>query len=87
MKGKLIKAMQRNQLIDIMYMAKDGTISKRRIKVVKKGGDKLQAVEYYLDEITTRIDTIDIDIAYNITLSDKYEYYMSCQRHKFTKQD
>ena len=43
MKEQLIKAMQRNQLVDIMYIAKDGVISKRRIKAVKLIGDKLQA--------------------------------------------
>ena len=43
MREQLIKAMQRNQLLDIMYMAKDGVISKRRIKIVKIIGDKFQA--------------------------------------------
>lgn len=43
MKNDLIKAMQRNQLLDIMYLAKDGVISKRRIKIVKLIGEKFQA--------------------------------------------
>lgn len=43
MKNDLIKAMQRNQLLDIMYLAKDGVISKRRIKIVIMIGDKFQA--------------------------------------------
>ncbi|MEO4053349.1 transcriptional regulator [Solibacillus sp. CAU 1738] len=43
MKEQLIKAMQRNQLVDIMYFAKDGVISKRRIQIVKMIGEKLQA--------------------------------------------
>lgn len=43
MKYELIKAMQRNQLLDIMYIAKDGVISKRRIKIVKLIGEKFQA--------------------------------------------
>lgn len=34
MKGQLVKAMQRGQLVDMMYMAKSGVISKRRIKVI-----------------------------------------------------
>lgn len=43
MKNQLIKSMQRNQLIDMMYIAKDGTVTKRRIKIVKIIGDKFQA--------------------------------------------
>ncbi|MGE7024516.1 transcriptional regulator [Solibacillus cecembensis] len=43
MKNKLIKVMQRNQLVDMMYVAKDGSITKRRIKIVKMIGDKFQA--------------------------------------------
>ena len=48
---------------------------------------KLNDIMYYTDEIGKRMATIDMDIAYNITLSDKYEYYMSRQRNAFTKQD
>ena len=58
-----------------------------KIAMSPEYSDKLKELGYYLNEIKDRIDTIDIDIAYNITLSDKYSYYMSCQRHKFTKQD
>ena len=43
MKKQLIKAMQCNQLVDIMYMAKDRSITKRRIKVIAMTGDTLQA--------------------------------------------
>ncbi|ATP40668.1 transcriptional regulator [Solibacillus sp. R5-41] len=43
MKEQLIKAMQRNQLIYLMYIAKDGVISKRRIKILKITGDSFQA--------------------------------------------
>lgn len=43
MKNQFIKAIQRNQLVDIMYFAKDGSITKRRIKLVKMIGDKFQA--------------------------------------------
>ncbi|MGE7024443.1 hypothetical protein [Solibacillus cecembensis] len=43
MKNRLIKAMQRNQLLDMMYISKDGSISKRRIKIIKLIGDKFQA--------------------------------------------
>ena len=43
MKKQLAKAMQRNQLVDIMYMAKDRSITKRRIKVIAMTGDTLAA--------------------------------------------
>ncbi|MET4560741.1 putative DNA-binding transcriptional regulator YafY [Lysinibacillus parviboronicapiens] len=43
MKEQLIKAMQRNQFLNMMYMAKDGTVSKRRIKIIKIVGDSFQA--------------------------------------------
>lgn len=43
MKYQLIKAMQRDQIVDIMYMAKDGAITKRRIKLVKITGELVQA--------------------------------------------
>lgn len=34
MKEELIKAIQRNQFLNMIYMAKDGQVSKRRIKVI-----------------------------------------------------
>ncbi len=43
MKEQLVKAMQRNQLLNMMYMAKDGNVSKRRIKIIKIAGDSFQA--------------------------------------------
>ncbi|MCS1392959.1 transcriptional regulator [Lysinibacillus boronitolerans] len=43
MKEQLIKAMQRNQFLNMMYMAKDGNVSKRRIKIIKIVGDSFQA--------------------------------------------
>lgn len=43
MKEQLIKAMQRDQLLNMMYMAKDGTVSKRRIKIIKIVGNSFQA--------------------------------------------
>lgn len=43
MKEQLIKAMQRDQLLNMMYMAKDGTVSKRRIKLIKIVGNSFQA--------------------------------------------
>jgi len=43
MRDQLVKAMQRNQLVNMMYMAKDGTFSKRRVKIIKVAGDNFQA--------------------------------------------
>jgi len=43
MKEQLIKTMQRNQFLNMMYMAKDGQVSKRRIKIIKIVGDSFQA--------------------------------------------
>ncbi|MFG3613078.1 transcriptional regulator [Rummeliibacillus stabekisii] len=43
MKEQLIKAMQHNQLVDLVYISQDGKITKRRIKLIKIIGDKFQA--------------------------------------------
>lgn len=43
MKEQLIKAMQRNQIVNMMYLAKSGEVSKRRIKIIKIVGDSFQA--------------------------------------------
>ena len=43
MKDEIIKAIQHNQIIDIIYMAKDRTITKRRVKLIKIVGDTLQS--------------------------------------------
>lgn len=43
MKEQLIRAMQHNQILEIMYIAKDSTITKRRIKLIKIAGDTVQA--------------------------------------------
>ncbi|MFJ8102779.1 transcriptional regulator [Lysinibacillus sp. NPDC096212] len=43
MKEQLIKAMQRNQIMNMMYLAKSGEVSKRRIKIIKIVGDSFQA--------------------------------------------
>ena len=37
MRGQLLKSMEYNESLDMMYMAKDGSISKRRIKVLQVG--------------------------------------------------
>lgn len=43
MKEQLLKAMQRNQIVNMMYMSKSGEITKRRVKLVKITGDSFQA--------------------------------------------
>ncbi|SPU38247.1 Uncharacterised protein [Lysinibacillus capsici] len=42
MREQLVKAMQRNQIVNMMYMAKDGTVSKRRVKIIKVVGENFQ---------------------------------------------
>ena len=46
MREQLLKAMKRQQLIDIIYMAKNSTITKRRVKVLKIAGDSAQVYCY-----------------------------------------
>lgn len=43
MREQLLKAMQHNQILDIMYIAKDQSITKRRIKLIKISGEHVQA--------------------------------------------
>ena len=43
MKEQLIKVMQHNQLVDLMYISQEGEITKRRLKLIKIAGDRFQA--------------------------------------------
>jgi len=43
MKEQLIKAMQRQQVVRMMYVAKSGAITKRRVKIIKIVGDSFTA--------------------------------------------
>ncbi|AIY04248.1 hypothetical protein Plano_0283 [Planococcus sp. PAMC 21323] len=43
MKAQIQKAFSYQQLIDMMYIAKDGSISKRRVKILSMTGDSFQA--------------------------------------------
>ncbi|WP_312130123.1 transcriptional regulator [Lysinibacillus capsici] len=43
MREKLVKAMQRNQLVNMMYVSKNGSVTKRRVKIIKIVGDSFQA--------------------------------------------
>lgn len=46
MREQILKAMKRHQLIDVIYMAKNGDITKRRVKVLKIAGGSLQVYCY-----------------------------------------
>lgn len=43
MRDQLVKAMQHNQIVNMMYLAKSGEITKRRIKIIKIVGETFQA--------------------------------------------
>lgn len=43
MRDQLVKAMQHNKIVNMMYLAKFGEITKRRIKIIKITGDTFQA--------------------------------------------
>ncbi|MGE7987900.1 hypothetical protein [Lysinibacillus fusiformis] len=47
MKVQLIKVIQRNQFLNMMYLAKDGNVSKRRIKIIKIAGNSYKASQTY----------------------------------------
>ncbi|KAA0965890.1 transcriptional regulator [Sporosarcina sp. ANT_H38] len=46
MRNKLLKSVERNQVLDMIYMAKDDVISKRRIKVLQVGEVSFRAFCY-----------------------------------------
>ncbi|HSJ36807.1 MAG TPA: transcriptional regulator [Planococcus sp. (in: firmicutes)] len=43
MKAQILKAFKHQQLVDMMYMANDGGISKRRVRILKVSGETFQA--------------------------------------------
>ncbi|HSP22582.1 MAG TPA: transcriptional regulator [Planococcus sp. (in: firmicutes)] len=53
MRAQILKAFKYQQLADIMYMANDGTISKRRIKIFKVSGESFQAYCFLRNEKRT----------------------------------
>ncbi|MGE7623815.1 transcriptional regulator [Viridibacillus sp. NPDC096237] len=61
MKEQLLKAMQRNQVIDLMYMSKGGEVTKRRVKIIKMTSDLFQA--YCFGKSAKRIFIIDTVLA------------------------
>ena len=42
-KERLLKAMQRKQFVDLMYMSKSGGITKRRVKVINVTNESFHA--------------------------------------------
>ena len=58
----LMKCMERNQLIELMYMDSKGNISKRRVKVLKFQGTTFQALCFKRNAKRTFI--IDSVLAY-----------------------
>lgn len=46
MREQILKVMKHQQLIDVIYMAKNGVITKRRVKVLKMTGGSLQVYCY-----------------------------------------
>ena len=59
MRVELVKSMERNYILDMMYMAKDGAISKRRIKVMQVGEVSFRAYCYLRKSNRTfKIDNI-----------------------------
>ncbi|MGE7667409.1 transcriptional regulator [Ureibacillus composti] len=57
MKGQLLKALERNQFVEMMYISKKGEITKRRIKVSKVLDDKFNA--YCFNKHSSRTFIID----------------------------
>lgn len=43
MKAQILKAFKHQQVIEMMYMANDGGISQRRVKVLRVSGESFQA--------------------------------------------
>ncbi|MFD1929207.1 transcriptional regulator [Sporosarcina siberiensis] len=57
MRNQLIKSLEYKQSLDMMYMAKDGSISKRRINVLQVGEHSFRA--YCFLRQSKRTFTID----------------------------
>lgn len=59
MRINLMKSMDRNDVLDMIYLAKDGVISKRRIKVLQVNDNSFKAYCYLRRSSRTfRIDNI-----------------------------
>ena len=59
MLNQLIKSLRYNETLDMMYMANDGAISKRRIKALQVNGDSFQAYCFLRgSKRTFRVDNV-----------------------------
>ena len=47
-KASILKAMQYGQIIDVMYMPKNGEVTKRRLKVIMIQGERDEAISHHL---------------------------------------
>ncbi|WP_107841312.1 transcriptional regulator [Metasolibacillus meyeri] len=71
MRNQLIKAMKYSQLIDVMYIARDGKISKRRVRIIKITGDTVQV--YCFNKQAKRTFIIDNVLAIASVIKKKGE--------------
>lgn len=59
MRNNVIKAIETNYVVDMIYLAKNGDVSKRRIKVLQIDGDLFRAYCYLRrSNRTFKIDNI-----------------------------
>ncbi|MCZ2258287.1 transcriptional regulator [Sporosarcina sp. G11-34] len=59
MRNQLVKSVKRNESMDMMYMAKNGEVSKRRIKVLQVGEVSFRAYCHLRgSKRTFRIDNV-----------------------------
>ncbi|MFJ7737423.1 transcriptional regulator [Lysinibacillus sp. NPDC097287] len=72
MKEQLIKAIQRNQPINMIYVSKQGAISKRRVKIIKIGSDSFQA--YCFTRRAKRTFIIDNVLAISPIISKERDF-------------
>lgn len=57
MRNQLLKSMERNVELDMMYLSKSGEVSKRRVKVLQVGESSFRA--YCFSRESKRTFTID----------------------------
>ena len=66
MKDTIVKGMKRQDILEIVYLAKDGNITKRRVKVIKAYHDTFQAYcftkqakrTFYFDHVLAAVPVI-----------------------------
>lgn len=66
MKDTIVKGMKRQDILEMVYFAKDGNITKRRVKVIKAYHDTFQAYcftkqakrTFYFDNVLAAVPVI-----------------------------